>query len=209
MRNSLVTLWLACVGCTTTRASEQIPLMAVTLSAPERGIVQLEVGDDRLPDMLAAQRPERVVTNNVRELIFNRVEVELARQGYSVGDTGPVMKVSLLDFWWTWRRIDFTDFEAKAAIRLQFAGTRTELIVGRAQVIERGHQALAAVADQLERALDDALRKLNVAELQLERAPVTKLPVSPPEADRTGPRRSAAEALTRSLRSQSTASATQ
>lgn len=176
MRHSLIALWLACVGCATTRASEHIPLMAVTLSAPERGVVQLEVGDDRLTDVLAAQRPERVVTNDMRELIFNRVEVELARQGYLVGASGPVMKVSLLDFWWTWRRIDFTDFEAKAAIRLQVAGTRTELIVGRAQVIERGHEALAAVADQLERALDDALRQLNVAELHLAGTPRPMVP---------------------------------
>lgn len=74
--------WLAAcamVACATPRASESIPLVAVTAPTGPLVQVQLEVSDQRLADWFPERRPELVITNDVRLPIENRVEVELAR----------------------------------------------------------------------------------------------------------------------------------
>jgi len=160
--------WLAAcalVACATPRASESIPLVAVTAPTGPLVQVQLEVSDQRLADWFPERRPELVITNDVRLLIENRVEVELARSRVVRAAEAPAqLKVEILDFWFDWRRHDFMDYRVHALLRLRMALLApcqrllwSGFFTGQVAQPERAPNPQREAADYLERAIDAAM----------------------------------------------------
>lgn len=150
-------LMLACTfgGCVTPRASEHIPLVQVIAPANVAQYVALVGLDERiLGDPGAA---EDVVSNDIAELVRNRIEHELARNGVVVDTTSTsTLRVELYDFRYRWSRpAAFVESQTKAVARLRLSFTRDRherwpaTVVGQASTRERDWKPVAAVADQL------------------------------------------------------------
>lgn len=181
-RAFLLTLCL-CSGCATDRPAhlkgtpsgyfpeEYIPLVAFPAPAPPTRTVRLTVVDRRLSGVFSVHQPETVVTNDVPLLVANRVALELARNGVLVAQQGPEVRVELLDFWWDWERLNFLSWGLATAVRLRISvlgdgGTEqwAQWVVG-SGTATAGAAPLPIAADQLERALDDAMRLAHEREL--------------------------------------------
>ncbi|MBL8916771.1 MAG: hypothetical protein JNM17_39075 [Archangium sp.] len=113
---------------------------------------RLRVGDDK--------KAERVLDQDVLALVRNRVAAEIGRRSFAVGE-GEAMLVELLEFSWDWVRVQLMGLVARAdagfRMRVSFRG-QTAIFHG-----ERSRQessALQLIADQLELAMDDAMRSL-------------------------------------------------
>lgn len=154
----------AVLGCATPRASEVIPLVPVMSPATVVHRVALVVADVRIGGDSGAA--EDVLSNDVAALVRNRVEYELAQNGVVVDSSAQsTFRVELYDFRYRWSRpAAFVESEAKAVARMRLSFTRdgqewwSAIVLGQASTTERNWKPVAAVADQLERALDDAMK---------------------------------------------------
>ena len=82
------------------------------------------------------------------------------RRSIAVSSTGPEVLVEILDFGWGWQRVSLTGSTAAAAFRMPVTeGAKTERFTGE-RAVRSEADSLAAVADQLELALDDAIKAL-------------------------------------------------
>lgn len=155
---------LATLGCATQRASERIPYVAVPTPDPINQRVMLVVIDARIPN--APNPAEDVLSNDVVQLFRNRLELELARNGVVSDDASATrLRVEIYDYRYHWSRPGaFVDYRVEAFARARVVLTRdhhevwSHTIIGRAKTSERDWQPVVTVADQLERALDDAMR---------------------------------------------------
>lgn len=155
------------LGCATPRASERIPYVAVPTPDSINQRVKLVVSDARIPD--APNPAEDVLTNDVVQLFRNRLELELARNGVVADDASATqLRVEIYDYRYHWSRPGaFVDYRAEAFARARLVLSRdtrqvwSHTIIGRAKTTERDWQPVVAVADQLERALDDAMRDVH------------------------------------------------
>lgn len=151
---------LLLAACATPRASEVIPLVPVPVPVTVKNTVRLTVVDERVPG--APRAAEDVLSNDVVALVQNR----LARNGVRVDAAGDAeLHAAIYDYRYEWhRRGVFVDYTAEAFARVRLTFTRHatvqwgQLVSGHAKQQERGWEPVVVVADQLERALDDAMR---------------------------------------------------
>lgn len=155
---------LLLAACATPRASEVIPLVPVPVPVTVKNTVRRTVVDERVPG--APRAAEDVLSNDVVALVQNRLALELARNGVRVDAAGDAeLHAAIYDYRYEWHRrgvfVDYTA-EAFARVRLTFTQHATvqwgQLVSGHAKQQERGWEPVVVVADQLERALDDAMR---------------------------------------------------
>jgi hypothetical protein len=152
-------------GCAAHRPDQYIPLSPVPVIEEASVSVRLVVSDRRIDGLFAGRRPELVVTNDLVELVQNRVTIELARNAVSVAEAPQQLQVDILDYWWDWNRFDFMDYRGSSVVRVELRlidADRTlwsRTLVGRAQQKQRDTEPLRVMADLLEMALDDTMRQ--------------------------------------------------
>jgi hypothetical protein len=179
--SSVVVLVLS--GCTGTTALQRIPDLAVP-ELPGSASVELRIIDTRVSGWWDEQRPERVLRSDICETLRNRIAVELAAHGVKVGQRGRItIEVEVLEAWWSWRRVVSYEHEAKAFVRLRFDPNansgRPRDVLGRASATERSWDALPFIANQIERAIDDAMRKAREAGVFAAIATADRAPAAP------------------------------
>lgn len=159
MKRALLSLTVALASCAT-GPTQQIPLRTIPkLEAPVRS-VQLRVVDRRLTTIHQTTRAEEILKGDVVEIVRNRVEDELARRSIAVNSAGPEVLVEILDFGWGWQRVSMAGSTAGGAFRMQVTeGAKTERFTGE-RTARASADSLAVIADQLELALDDAIKAL-------------------------------------------------
>lgn len=143
--------------------TEFIPLVPIAEPTPVVRTVKLTVVDRRLSDLFPVSQPETVVTNDVQLLVTNRVAFELARNGVKVGLEGSEVRVEVLDFCWAWSQQQWLTFDVTTAMRLRLSVRTNEREVWGAWVTGSGTATTGAVplpivADELERAINDAMK---------------------------------------------------
>ncbi len=90
-------------------------------------------------------------------------ELLTSRNMIVVNDSGPELLVEILDFGWGWRRTSLAGIQSEAAgaFRMQVTdGDRTKRFAGQRDTSGPGAESLSMIADQLELALDDAMKSL-------------------------------------------------
>jgi hypothetical protein len=161
-RVSLLIMVVASSSCVTT-APQPISLRLIPRVDAPVGDFRLRVVDSRLSRLFVSNRAETVIGGDVLQLVRNRVEDELARHDIAVRDTGPELLVEILDFGWGWRRVSLVGLQSEAAgaFRMQVtAGEKTMRFTGERDTSGPGADSLPMLADQLELALDDAMKSL-------------------------------------------------
>jgi hypothetical protein len=161
MKGALLSLTVALCSCAT-GPSQTIPLRTIpAIDAPVRS-VQLRVVDRRLTRIHRTTRAEAVVRGDMVEVVRNRIEDELARRSIKVSSSeGPEVLVEILDFAWGWQQTSFMVSTSAGAFRMQVTeGAKTERFVGERSETGPSAYSLETVADQLELALDDAIKAM-------------------------------------------------
>ena len=160
-------MMVASISCATV-VKEQIPLRSIPRIEAPTHTVRLRVVDRRLSKLFVSNRAEAIVSGDVLQVVRNRVEDELARRTIAVDDAGPELLVEVLDFGWGWRRLSLAGLrsEAAAAFRMQVTvHEKVMVFTGERDASGPGAEALPMLADQLELALDDAIKALGESPL--------------------------------------------